>query len=522
MQARRPSLPPAFTGRDLPWARALLFCCPLHFRTPERITYRDMKYAFRTAAFILLIGAALSFSACDSFTDGYDQSPNAATEAPADLIFNGAATTTIMFHEGNLARFASIFTNQATGSDRQYARVNRYDISASDIDSDWSTAYADVLGDLDVAKQQARSGGQTVLVNFSRILEAHTFGQLAALFGDIPVNGAFEGRENLNPEFLSQSDAYAQIQDSLTAAINGLEAYQDDPDAVGLDLEFGDTGLDIYYAGDVDSWINLGYALKARYYLHTGEYGAALGALDDIDGSFTDFIAPHQGSFNNNSNLWYSFIEIYRGGYLTANNAVAPALLDSTGTQFRGGEDNTRFEFYYRGSSPATYEFNTGGAFGFTADYPFLRDAELELIRAEAILKSGGANQDALAALNAARTLNAAYYGATLDEYDLSDFQAGGDFSDVPSGVTQSVENALLTEILEEKYLSNIGQLEAFNDFRRTDNFLQIALKQGESTPVGRFPYASIETQANTSAPEQPSVTSETPVNAALDYGPIN
>lgn len=482
-----------------------------------------MKYAFRNvAAFLLLLGAALGLSACDSFTDGFDKSPNDATEAPADLIFNGASTTTIMFHEGNLARFASIFTNQATGSDRQYSRVNRYDISASDIDSDWSTAYADVLGDLDVAKQQARASGQTVLVNFSRILEAHTFGQLAALFGDIPFEGTFAGRENLNPEFLGQADAYSDIQDSLTTAINGLEAYQEDDDALGLDLEFGNVGLDIYYSGDVDSWINLGYALKARYYLHTGEYAEALAALDNIERPFANFTAQHEGSFNNNSNLWYGFIEVYRGGYLTANNAVAPALLDSAGTQFRGGEDNTRFEFYYNGSSPATYELNTGGAFGFTADYPFLRDAELELIRAEAILKSGGTNSDALDALNEARALNAEYYGASIDEFDLADFQSGGDFADVPSGVTQSVENALLTEILEEKYLSNIGQLEAFNDFRRTDNFLQIALKQGESTPVGRFPYASIETQANSSAPEQPSVTSETPVNAALDYGPIN
>lgn len=483
-----------------------------------------MKYALRTIAFILLVGAALSFSACDSFTEGYDQDPNSATEAPADLIFNGAATTTIMFHEGNLARFASIFTNQGTGSDRQYARVNRYDISASDIDSDWSIAYADVLGDLAVAKQQGRRGGQTVLVNFSRILEAHTFGQLAALFGDIPLQGTFEGRENLNPEFLGQANAYAQIQDSLDVAIEGLEAYQEDEDAVDLALEFGDTTLDFYYEGDVNNWINLGYALKARYHLHTGDYGAALTALDDIEGDFADLIAPHQGSFDNNANLWWSFINVYRGGYLTANNAEAPALLDSTSAQFRGGEDNSRFEFYYLGGSAATYGFNTraGGGFGAAADYPMLRDAELELIRAEAILKSGGSNNDALAALNAARAMNADYYSADIDELDLSDFQSGGAFADVPSGVTQSVENALLTEVLEEKYLSNVGQLEAFNDFRRTDNFLQIPLKEGESAPIGRFPYASIETQANTSAPEQPSNTSETPVNAALDYGPIN
>jgi hypothetical protein len=483
-----------------------------------------MKYAFRSIAFILLVGAALSFSACDSFTEGYDQDPNSATEAPADLIFNGAATTTIMFHEGNLARFSSIFTNQGTGSDRQYARVNRYDISASDIDSDWSIAYADVLGDLAVAKQQGRRGGQTVLVDFSRILEAHTFGQLAALFGDIPFQGTFEGREELNPPFLGQADAYAQIQDSLDAAIDGLEAYQENEDAVGLDLEFGDTTLDFYYEGDVSNWINLGYALKARYHLHTGDYGDALTALGEIEGDFADLIAPHQGSFNNNANLWWSFINIYRGGYLTANNAEAPALLDSTSAEFRGGEDNSRFEFYYTGGSAATYGFNTagGGAFGAAADYPMLRDAELELIRAEAILQSGGSNSDALDALNAARAMNADYYGADIDELDLSDFQPGGDFADVPSGVTQSVENALLTVVLEEKYLSNVGQLEAFNDFRRTDNFLQIPLKEGESAAIGRFPYASIETQANTSAPEQPSNTSETPVNASLDYGPIN
>ena len=36
----------------------------------------------------------------------------------------------------------------------------------------------------------------------------------------------------------------------------------------------------------------------------------------------------------------------------------------------------------------------------------------------------------------------------------------------------ESAEDALLHEILEEKYASLVGQIEVFNDLRRTDNYL--------------------------------------------------
>lgn len=490
----------------------------------------SMRYTLKTIiTFTILLVAAAGLSACDSLTDGYDQDPNQATEARGDLLFNGASTTLIMFHEGNLARFSSIFTNQSTGSDRQYARVNRYEVNSSDIDSDWSTGYADVLGDLNTAKTQARATGQTLLLNFSRVLEAHTFGQMAALFGDIPFTAAFQGSGELNPEFVAQAEVYSSLQDSLDLAIEELEAYQDLGDgAPGPDLVFGDTSLDIYYGGDVESWIQLAYTLKGRLHLHTAEYASALQAIQDggMDGASRNLIAPHEGSFNVNANLWWSFINVYRGGYLTANEAYAPSLLNPASDLYRGNtktDDSDRFGFYYTGSDPA-YSLNTGGgaAFGAASAYPLLRYAESELIRAEAILQSDGDTQDAIDALNRARDANATYYGGSYADYELADFQAGGISEDVPNGVTQTAENALLTEILEEKYLSTVGSIEAFNDFRRTDNFLQIPLKEGETAPVGRLPYAAIELQANESAPEQSSVTSETPVNGSFSYSAID
>ena len=131
-----------------------------------------------------------------------------------------------------------------------------------------------------------------------------------------------------------------------------------------------------------------------------------------------------------------------------------------------------------------------------------------------------------LVRLNAFRAFMAGggYIGSTYtttgnikyDPYVLADFTAGG-MENLPATSTLSKESSLLREIMEERYLTFIGQIEGFNDLRRvfkeTDVRVAVTPNTGTELPQ-RFLYPQIEVDLNKSTPNPiPSLFSVTTVN---------
>jgi len=189
-------------------------------------------------------------------------------------------------------------------------------------------------------------------------------------------------------------------------------------------------------------------------------------------------------------NPYFEFIELDRSGYLTAANAHARTRLsDRENTKT---DESARLAFYYDGSSLNTSD---GGAFGRASDMMLITYVENELIKAEAELLENGDTDAALTALNAARSANQTFYGGTYEAYELSDFDAGGIANN-----GGSLEASLLEEILEEKYLSTIGNIEGFTDIRRTGNYIGVPATSGDNLP-NRFLYPQVEVTANANVP---------------------
>jgi len=80
------------------------------------------------------------------------------------------------------------------------------------------------------------------------------------------------------------------------------------------------------------------------------------------------------------------------------------------------------------------------------------------------------------------------------DAYDIADFDIGG----IANTEGLDPDDALLHEILEEKYISLAGQLEVFNDIRRTKNILNLPLKNNAAKFPQRLLYPQDEVNANT------------------------
>ena len=107
------------------------------------------------------------------------------------------------------------------------------------------------------------------------------------------------------------------------------------------------------------------------------------------------------------------------------------------------------------------------------------------------------------------RAAISAFPDGTYEAYVAADFESGG-IANQPGATAME---SLLHEIVEEKYVSLVGQIEVFNDIRRTENLLEIPSTNGSEIP-NRFLIPQVEINANANTPNPiPDLTEKTPVN---------
>ena len=469
--------------------------------------------------------AATALAGCEKFTTGYDVNPNLPTGASTALLLTSTEVGTGLQQEANAARLSSIWTQQFTGASRQAAGLDAYQTLASDYDSDWSNTYLYVSNNARLAEAGADADKNPLVKGIAQTMEALSVGQTTALWGDIPYSEAFNPAIT-KPKFDAQKDVYASVQALLTDATANLAKPGISPGA-----------SDIFFAGSKSKWIGVTNTLSARYYLHVKDYtNAAKFAALGISTSANNLVMPHAGTaVGVDFNLINSFLDQDRPGDITADGAFATKLL-ATGHTNAKTDETGRLKYFYsktfvggtqNGNATIDYEPNIyDGAFTPDKPYPLVTFAETQLILAEAQIRLGNF-MDALAALNAVRAYHAdasspyAGNGAVkYDAYTAADFATDGI---VMNGAADANE-ALLKEILTEKCLSLIGQIEPFNDQRRaktlagTSNLsmsvIGVTPKRGDVLPQ-RFLYPQIEITTNPNTPVQ-TVTdlfAPTPVN---------
>lgn len=419
----------------------------------------------------------------ESYTDGYNTDPNNPTDANAEKVFIGGESALIEYMESEPAWFASMWTRQATGSDRQFNRIHQYGVNNEDFSSMWFLAYTRALTNLKIAEEKASETGKNNLVAVAKINEAMVMGTTAALWGNVPYPDSPHPDGNYVYEYLPQADVYDMVQTKLDEAIQAL----------GTDLP---SGVDAFsYAGNADLWVKAAYTLKARFYMHTGNYGDALTAAQNgvlaTDGS-EDLMIPHGSTYQGDMNLWYSFMVYDRSGYLTAEDNLAYGMMQDNSDNHAKTDESGRMAYFYNADGT---DLNTSdGAFAIDASYPLIRASETHLIMAEAELKENNDDAAALTHLNAARQYAENMYGGTYDDLTLLDFQVGGDYENT----------TLQQEIYDETYLALMFQVEAFDFTRRIDwQVTGLTPVSGNSQFPERFLYSQDEINSNPNTPEQ-------------------
>jgi len=469
--------------------------------------------------YIIMIAGLMLMSSCGDLVDGINTDPNNPTSASYQNILTGAEVGNIILHTGETARRAGIFCGYYTGINRQHKGYSDYSVTTADFNSLWYDAYVDSYRNALQAEISATEEGVTgITTGITQVLQAQIIGTVTSLYGDCPFEEA--GMIEIeNPVYEDQNAVYQKLQSLLDAAIQNLDS--------GAGRPAG--GSEIYFDGDPLAWKEVAYTLKARYFMHTGQYSEAYSAaLQGISSNSNSMYAPH-GSGLEESNLTYLFFEVnVRGADLKTSDFMAslihPDMAASPDFNLYRGNSKTnetaRFNYCLTTNSVGIQPNIVDGLAAQTESAAMVTYQENQLILAEAAARSQGFDQG-LEALNAFRSYmsNGGYLTnpdmtqLLYDAYESADFEAGG--IENTDGLTR--DEALLREILEERYVTLFGQIEGFNDVRRTQDESSVRVpvepNVGSELPQ-RFLYPQTEIDRNDNVPSPiPGLFERTDIN---------
>jgi hypothetical protein len=401
---------------------------------------------------VALIFTSLFISCSDFLNDPeIEKDPNRATTVSADLLFNSIQVRQFFRYEGHLSRTTSIWMQQLGGVDRQSLGLGQYIFTENEWNGEMGGIYTGgALIDIRNIRAEAKSKGWRTYEGIAKFYEAFVVGMSASLWGDLPYSEAVS--TVATPKLDGQISIYNACITLLIEAIADLTAgggYKPPNDHV--------------YAGDNAKWIQAANTLLARYYLHLAEvdpsnYAKALAAIQKgISTNANNFKTKHT-TVESESNAIYQFWR-QRDSYIRAGKYMVDLLK---------GKSDPRLDKYFqtgRGTLAGKFEGAAPGqaltdASNLSAailansfSFDIMSFSEANLIWAECAFKAGDA-ATALAKLNAARRAEEGRWALTANSLGVA------------SGLTGT---ALIDAIMQEKYIALFLNIEAYNDWKRTN-----------------------------------------------------
>lgn len=430
---------------------------------------------------ILLITTMMvaSESCKKGFLDGVNDNPNSPSAVIPRVLLPGAEGNLAYAQGGDMSRYTSIMTQYITGASRQFFAYNQYTFSEEDFNNVWNNLYAATMSNLNsiikLNTSGESAGGYDGYDGIARILMAYTIGMSTDVWGDIPYSQAFLGNENLTPGYDSQESVYASIQQLLDEGITILSG-----DLVSDDIE--DPGTeDFIYNGDLDSWIALAHALKARYYIH----------LTKIDGNAAANALAAINAGGAIDNALYPFTSAGPGPAYQYIEQRDDIVYDGACLQQMAAKSDPRYGVYI----DVDGEYWGEGYLGpfFSADNSpvmLMTEFERKFIEAEAKVRTGD-NGGAQTAFTEAIQASMDFYG--VDAAEAATYIGA-------NGTLSGDMNAMIAQIIYEKWVANFLHPESWVDLRRTGTPVLVP-NAGGTIPI-RFIYPTNERLYNSNIPD--------------------
>ena len=447
---------------------------------------------------VVVLSLALTAGACDDYLQGpgLTENPNSATVANAQQQLIAVQANMFARLEGQIARNASIYTQQVIGANnQQLTYATQYDIREGDIGQNFTGFYTG--GGL-VALHNIQEYGEAedkFMLGIAKIWEGLAFGMATSVWGDLPYSEA-DNPEILTPKLDPQQQIYAAVQSRLDEGIAAMQAAPTTGSCEPSDLIYCVPATRTR-ASQITRWIAAANTLKARFYLHLVErngnaaYSLALAAAqkgileapasaaEAMHGQgIGDLKSFHGTTLDVDGNIWAEFLTA-RGGDIGAGHVMVQLLKDRTDPRLSqyfstNNPTNTFVGLNHNntvvGTGPVSV-VNIPVRRALAFRQPIVTWAENQLIMAEANFKLGN-TAAALTNVNAVRTA---------------------------VGMT-ALPDVTFEQIMLEKYIVQFQNIDVWNDYKRTC-IPTLSRYQNAAEIPGRLPYGSAERTANPNIP---------------------
>ncbi|MFD1629671.1 SusD/RagB family nutrient-binding outer membrane lipoprotein [Pseudopedobacter beijingensis] len=392
------------------------------------------------------------FIGCKSGDELY-LSPNDPVDGTPQTLLTVLQVNTFANVEGELNRLSGILVQHMAGTDNQYVPFQNYNITAGDFDNSWQGLYSGTMQNAYLLINKTKDDNP-YYAGIGRVLMAVNLGIATDLWGDVPYSESFKLTEGVkNPVYDSQKSVYASIDALLEQAIADFAK----PASANV-VEPEDD--DLMFSGDMGLWTKAAYTLRARYLHRTsgkvaGTEAKVLQYLTNGISSNSENLEAVHTAVGGTQNQWGAF-KNSRKGYIVANKKFVDYLKS---------RNDPRISYFltkdsqndYSGGDITQEQISTsvstiGDFFATSQNFPIVTFYEAKFIEAEILEKQGD--------LNAFSVLNDAI-SASVDYVT----KGVGNASPVAN---YSVANTNLENIMTEKWVAMFGQLEAYNDYRRT------------------------------------------------------
>ena len=456
-------------------------------------TQRQVGSVGKTFASLLLV--SLLISSCEDYLGGDTNiDPNRPAEITLEAYLPTLADATAESHY-----YVAFEANQVA------QQLASYFASGADIHEEfrigtgWELLYLRNMANAKELGRQAVEQESPHYAGIAKIYQAIGLGLATDSWENVPFSEAFQGTEELTPQYDEQATVYESLIPSLLdEAIADLQA-ENSVSSPGSD--------DIVYGGDLDQWIKTANVLKARYAIHLTSKGAQQAATDALNAVSGLSYESNDDDFQleydeRNLNPWHAQVAL---AINTGNFTVAPAaqLVDMMNGELYNvfdprlplivdlGADETEYEGMVNGTeggNTVDLRDNTWYASN-VAPLLMITYAEAKFIEAEALFLSNGGTETSVGTTDAAYQAYLDGIAAHMDKLGVDEVEQQAYLSD--PNVAVGAANLTLGLILKEKYIALFLNPEVWVDLRRYDYSDQ--LYRGFTLPENHNPQLSGE-----------------------------
>ncbi len=218
-----------------------------------------MKNILKNKLLILLGVLALTFTSCNEDLLELNVDPNNPTVVPAVNIVTQAEFSMNDLLSGGALNYGWTMLLTQHWSENEYGESSRYTVDGNDFNGIWSTFYASILSDLQVAKELIQEdpnvvgGRQANQIAIIDILMVYAYHNLVDAFGDIPYTRALNSTEFPLPAYDDQEMIYKGLLNTVDAAVSSID----------INAPSFDAG-ELIYNGDMSLWRKFGNSLMMR------------------------------------------------------------------------------------------------------------------------------------------------------------------------------------------------------------------------------------------------------------------